>query len=607
MDLDVCTPADDEPSCSSSEPETTAGVTQPTGWTPCTAQPSASPIAPQPPIARERPFQGPLSSAASRWWQALSDEELELQPSVDLVEIFCGEDRPGDMRDATMAAGGSALGVDTCLAGADHDVSDDVVYSALCRLIAARKVRHLWLGVVCSSLSQLWLKKGRPRLRSRRQPDGIWPMPYQWIGYIRRANILIERAAYLAYLQWTHGGTYYIENPADVGFWASPHFQWSKRAAVSLWIVSYIRTLVAATDPVWGTTALCGWHGPFRKLTTVCAAGPDAAFVISITEVQCTCISHALVADGIDSRGRQLSRLAGQYPPLFCGFFGHNFTRAQPWHAKVAAAWTPMAAQLIDIVEKQRPPPVLPRPATEPEAILQQASLTHVTSLRWRSAHLAIPSHWPEHEDVTGQLYQATRSAPLQYISRRRSEAEAHSVLATRAMPKPITTPASEPKLRYSHVQWPAGCPPRPIHISLLYFEGVYDSILASIERVRRSCDAGRQSGIVPKDPSQVFRAEECQPEWAREIDWDTSDPDDCVPLQPNIEEPPAQGLQPAFFTAWAAKLNWADKQMISLVSCTGAEDGSTCTRATIISGHHRGLRQNFVSARTCTHIHACA
>ena len=539
---------------------------------------------------------------------------------LDLVEVFCGEDRPGDLRDATIGAGGQARGLDTCLAGARMDVSDDVVFSALYELILSGRVRHLWLGVVCSSLSQLWLKAGRPRLRSRAQPDGIQPMPPQWRGYISRANDLIARSETLAYAQWYAGNTYYIENPADVGFMRSPFFKWSKRAAVSLWITTPMLRLAQATHPTWGTTAMCGWRGPFQKITTICSAGPGAYPVISINEVRCICIEHELLADGVDSRGRQLSRLAGQYPPLFCGFFGFNFMSPEPWMAREAAAQTPVSDALLQVIERQRPSPSAkqstlaaeepyssdePGSGAAPQIVGQHEqparhetlALEPITTQQWRSAHDAIPSHWPEHEDVTGSRYREARDEPLRYISRRRAEAEAADVLAARPMPKPTITPHTEVKRPYGRVEWPANCPPRPIHISQLYYDGVYGDIFADLAEVTAKCKTGRETGRMAKAKQSVYRPEDCQPEWARQCSWDTSDHTDCVPLQPSTDEPPTQGARPSFFTTWGKKLNWTDKDMIDLVACRGSEGRSQCSKATIIAGHHKGLRDNFAIA----------
>ena len=209
------------PALSNVAPEATLNASEPSqppyssgkpaeACSPCDA-PECEPQQPK----QESPTPEQLAATQQRWWHDTDEEPL------DLLEVFCGEDRPDDLRDATQGAGGTAKGIDKCLAGAAHDISDDVVFGAVYQLVMSGRVRHLWLGVVCSSLSQLWLKAGRPRLRSRAQPDGITPMPPQWKGYISRANKLIERSETLAYAQWWVGNTYYIENPADVGFWPS--------------------------------------------------------------------------------------------------------------------------------------------------------------------------------------------------------------------------------------------------------------------------------------------------------------------------------------------------------------------------------------------------
>jgi hypothetical protein len=535
---------------------------------------------------------GPLPSISQRLWRTEDDEQL------DLLEVFCGEDRPGDLRDATIAAGGIASGIDTRLAGANHDMQDDVVFDAVYRLVARGRVRNLWIGVVCSSLSQLWLKKGRPRLRSRRQPDGVYPMPPQWRRYIYRANKLIQRAEALAYVQWRVGGTYYIENPADVGCWASPHFKWSRRDAVSLWITSPIRRLAQLTDPTWGTTAMCGWAGPFQKLTTIMAAGPGAPPVITINSIQCNCESHALLADGLDSEGRQLSELAGQYPPLFCGFFAHNFMSQETWSADVAAAITPPAARLLQIIAAQRPPPKALVASTSGSGTCEQITETIIEGrAKWRSAFSAIPRDWPEHEDVLGPLYQAVRAEPLSFISRRRAEPEEPEVLAARAMPDPSPPQRSERDPPRLETGWPSGAPPRPISIDRLYHPGIYDEIIKTVSAIKAACKTGEATGRMPKAPSKAFKADECQPDWARAVDWDTENPLDVIPFEQG-DTPPQHCVNPSFFSTWAKRLEWPDKQMIQQVCETGIRDGSErCTRATVVSCHHKGLRDHFAEA----------
>lgn len=216
----------------------------------------------------------------------------------------------------------------------------------------------------------------------------------------------------------------------------------------------------------------------------------------------------------------------------------------------------------------------------------------------WRSAHGAIPGSWPEHEDVTGPLYQATRIAPLDYISRRRAEAADPAVLAATPMPTPSVTPATEPAEDRPPTPWPQGCPPRPIHISQLYNPGVYEEILGDVDAVVHQCLAGRLGQQAARFQGKVYPQHSCQPEWARQCPWDAADPSDCIPLQPSVHEPPAQGVRPAFFEAWSERLAWTDKAMIHMVTRSAVEDGSDgCSTATIVNGHHGGLRANFAAA----------
>lgn len=94
---------------------------------------------------------------------------------------------------------------------------------------------------------------------------------------------------------------------------------------------------------------------------------------------------------------------------------------------------------------------------------------------------------------------------------------------------------------------------------------------------------------------SSVFRAEAVQPEWARVCVWDTSDPRNCVPLQPfGEQEPPEQQVSGEFFRTWAARLDWRDKDMLQQVIVTESDSRSVCSRDTVIFGHHNGLLRAF-------------
>ena len=524
--------------------------------------------------------------------------------AVTLMHIFSNTDRPGGLSDATRAGGGSAINVDIKIGGDRHSILDDVVYEALCRWAASGLVEHMWLGVVCSSFSLLWTQPGRIKLRSRQHPEGLLPLPPKWFEYVQRGNMIVRRAVTIAILQYRSGRSFFIENVPDYGYPQSPLFRWSKRAHVPIWITSWMRGLASEVPLLWGTTAMCGWGGPFHKPTTVCGAGPNASAVLGINEVQCTTLRHELLATGVDSQGRQLSPLSGEYPPLFCAYFAYTFTRGVAPHAPSAAAQTAVTQHLLSVIDRQRAsmaePSVHATPASEPSSSSPSSMLSSAAfaaiAVGWRSAHDAIPTHWPEREDVMGERYARVRADPLPYISRRRAEPESAEVLARRPMPQPVAPPTTAPKPPRPPTAWPEGCPPRPIRIAQLYHDGVYADIMADVDEVRASCQVGEAGGEPPKVHSSTYPPE-LQPAWARQCPWDTSDPDDCVPLQPTDSEFLQQGARPAFFTAWAAKLKWPDEDMIAQVTQTGVEGRSDCTRATVVMGHHGGLRKHYREA----------
>ena len=547
-------------------------------------------------------FQAWAKPPSAKVWSP-SDEPHD----VTLMHVFSNVDRPGGMSDATRSGGGAAINIDIKIGGEEHNICRDEPFAAMCKWIIAGHVQYLWLGIVCSSFSLLWIQAGRPVLRSRRQPEGVDGLSPRWRRYVDRGNMIVERATVLAQLQFEAGNTFYIENVVDYGYMASPHFRWSKRAHVPIWITKWVRELAANVPLFWGTTMMCGWGSPFHKPTTVAAAGPGAHIVVDINNVTCTTLRHELVADGVDSKGRQLSQISGEYPPLFCAFFGCFFTQGFTPMAASAATQSPAARRLLEVISVQRSQPEQQQSAAEPlpdeptEAVGEPEPITAdrlepLIAAGWSSAHAAIPKHWPEYTDVTGELYERVREQPLPFISRRRAEPESRETLARRPMPRPTVAPQTEPSSPYKAVPWPEGCPPRPIAISQLYNPGVYDEILGVIDDIKAALAAKAAGGEARKVESRTFTPEQ-QPSWAQACQWDATDPTDVVPLQPS-SQPPMQGARPQFFKEWAAKMSWPDMDMITQVAETGVESRTACTKATVVMGHHGGLRQHFSEAQ---------
>ena len=220
-------------------------------------------------------------------------------------------------------------------------------------------------------------------------------------------------------------------------------------------------------------------------------------------------------------------------------------------------------------------------------------------AMSWASAPERMPPAWHEAADAAARLERA-RARELPFISRRRAEAEAPQVLAARALPNPHRAPDRAAHGRRPAVAWPRGAPARPIHISQLYHPGVYAEIRAEVAEhaalVKEALGTGRS---IPKRPTRIWQASVSQPAWARECVWDCADPADCVPMQPyTVEDPPPDGIDRGFFRRWAARLDWPDTDMVEQVTECGVEGRSELERATVIMGHHGGLRGNPQPAR---------
>ena len=217
-----------------------------------------------------------------------------------------------------------------------------------------------------------------------------------------------------------------------------------------------------------------------------------------------------------------------------------------------------------------------------------------------------MPAVWDERADVEGEQWQMRSAEALRFISRRRAEPEHAEVLAHTPLPTPhvppdmpVVEPAFQP-------DWPVGAPARPIRIEQLYNEGIYNEIIGAVGEIagdiaeaelRVRC--GVQQSPMRKRDTRVWRAVECQPEWARSCPWDSTDPADFVPLRPFSEsEPVTHSLSKSFFAQWGERLRWTDKDMLRQITVTGAEGRSACERDTVVMGHHGGLRSNYLPAR---------
>ena len=349
------------------------------------------------------------------------------------------------------------------------------------------------------------------------------------------------------------------------------------------------------------------------KPTTLLAVGPKAHRLESLFDLACNHPDgHPKVAAGVDEEGNFISGQASAYPPLACAFFVIalcteanvtakeviNSPAALPFVVAVAretvvnglAASAFIASMQCEQCDEEPEPAKAEPPLAgggEDTDVMpgqeQQAAPNHVA---WRAAPEAMPAEWEEAEDVLGEAYHAARRAELAYISRRRTEPEDPELLASRALPEPVRMPEEPEKPRWVAASRPKGAPQGRIHISMLYLPGVWDDIEKWIKKLSPMC-------LTTKLAVRQY-GQDKMPEWARGIIWDTSNPEDCVPMVPySAADPPVQEVNGTFFHDWGELLDHPDKDMVAQVTKTGVEGRSQCELTTVLVGHHGGLRHN--------------
>lgn len=447
----------------------------------------------------------------------------------------------------------------------------------LLKAVEARLFDIVWLGTPCASFSVLKTDGAQPQLRTRSEPAGVHPMPADWAAYVAKHNALVGLSVAFARMARAVGATYVIENPADRGDDSSSLFSDEFREHAPLWLMPSVQDLVQDSDAhVWVTFPQCALGSEFQKWTTLLADGPAAESLQSLSRLRCSHERHKKVARGFDSDGRSNSMEAGKYPPQMC--------------REIA---TRMSSALCRGT------------ASSQQAAERESQVAATPSPNWCAAVDAMPEAWPEKQYAQGEALPTALAAEIGFVSRRRAEAEDEERLARRPLPH-RTREVDLPERRLEHEEWPAGAPPPPIQVSQLFHAGVYERVLEAIQRVasgllvaEHAAAAGERPGTIPPVPVEVFEAETTQPEWARQCVWDTTDVHDCRPLQPfSREDPPVQRVSGAFFAEWGERLRWADRDMLHRVCVTGCASFAQCSRDTVIFGHHKGLRTEYLPAR---------
>ena len=545
-------------------------------------------------------------TAARQGSQPSAQQELggSAQPLAmpRLLHVFSGHDRPGGLCDAARSMGVFAQAVDIVVDPVAGDILNDDVYYGLMAAVMRRSYDWVWLGPVCSSFSRLRGQgEGPPRVRSRTEPMGMSSVGPEWRAYVRKHNEFVYRSVALASAAFQAGATFVIEHPLDRGQLGSPYFLWDARPHASLWVTPPVMQLVSDTNASFVHFPQCAFGSPFQKLTTLLTAGPASARLRVLGNLRCEHRTHGALARGFREDGIARSAETAAYPPLMCTTAVALMVLDIPCDAIMEAVHGRSAARFHSVVMHERrcnalaahrvlgePPP--PRAVSQALPPLRMP----VPVGEWHSAPVSIPLTWKERSDVYGEAYDLARSAALRYLSRRRSEQEGPVELFRRALPMGLPPPQTgmEGSRASLRARWPAGAPPRPIHISQLYFPGKYEEVVSALREARQALASPKRP--LPSYTARAFTSSASQPQWARTVVWDTRDPDNCVPLQPYWEEERVEhDADSSFFEWWAERLGWTDLDMIQQVCITGVDSRSECARDTVLMCHHTGLRQN--------------
>ena len=182
----------------------------------------------------------------------------------------------------------------------------------------------------------------------------------------------------------------------------------------------------------------------------------------------------------------------------------------------------------------------------------------------WTCTVSTLPKDWGEAVSLTDGKLEAARQQQLPYVSRRRAAPECAGNLLSEPLPEP--TPGVKTQARHlQHVQWPEGAPLRPITLTQLCKESFlreYDELLGDAALAIAVLEAG---GVPRVPPERTWEPEE----WATQpfvlaCNWDTENPNDCVPLQPYTPEDPApHGVKAEFFRTWAPIIGSEDAELM--------------------------------------------
>ena len=221
------------------------------------------------------------------------------------------------------------------------------------------------------------------------------------------------------------------------------------------------------------------------------------------------------------------------------------------------------------------------------------------------------------------------------FTSLRNLTAASDAELKAAALPEPAPPAPPVPRRLGSLANpWPPGAQARhPIAIEQLFEPGVYaeleayllDSEHAMLQAVKaaelppellawqeicssRLKELGPPAAGHSRERSFTIRHERMAA-WARDIIWDTSDRDACVPLQPSDRDtvfPGTEQMDRRWLREGAAALGWSDLDLLDQLGEGGLESRSELPRDTVVARHpwrhHPGFFANAAAAIKTVH-----
>ena len=337
----------------------------------------------------------------------------------------------------------------------------------------------------------------------------------------------------------------------------------------------------------------------------------------------------AVTPESQDGHGSGQSELTRAAPP--------------PVSAEEKADGTPVNESAVNLRHEER----------WPRAFAVQADDTWLQEpSEWRAAPEELPPEWIEAERARGPEFDEKREEALRFASRRRRESESQATLAEEplpAAPPPPDEPAKAPRPRQElHHETPQGT----IWRSMLYSDAVAGTNrLGALEWTSRTVDeidewlseaaaavkaleviddadravsamalrldeattagkpllkarletlrATRRGLPKPRPPERVIEVgQDRLARWARGRIWKVDEQGRCTLEQPSTpDDPPPCEVKRSFFSEWAAKLGWTDREMLYGVAA-GVDSHAACELTTVLRFHHKGLQRNFGPAR---------